>query len=362
MVQSDFFTTPWEDIVTALPEPLLIIGNPPWITNAALSAFGGVNAPPKANLDRMRGIDACTGKSNFDISEWMMRKPIEWLMQKNGALAMVCKTSVARKVLWYAWQNDLRMDSASMHRIDARRHFGVSVDACLLFIRCESDGRSRECRVFHDMHASCPERVIGMQDGLLVADIVAARTWRRLLGHGLRGWRSGIKHDCCRVFEVRRESGMVVNGLGEVVDLEPTALFPLLKSSDLATRRNPRRWVIVPQRTMRDDPSHLRENAPKTWSYLVRHAHRLAQRRSSIYTNRPPFSIFGVGPYTFAPWKVAIAGFSRRLEFVKVPPFQGVPTVLDDTCYLDCSFMVVPMSAMSAYQGAFSSNPALVRA
>jgi hypothetical protein len=30
--------------------------------------------------------------------------------------------------------------------------------------------------------------------------------------------------------------------------------------------------------------------------------------------------------------------------------------------YLDCSFMFVQMRAMSAYHGAFSSNPALVRA
>jgi len=30
--------------------------------------------------------------------------------------------------------------------------------------------------------------------------------------------------------------------------------------------------------------------------------------------------------------------------------------------YLDCSFMFIQMRAMSAYQGALRSNPALVRA
>ncbi len=344
--QSDFFFTNWSEVVAALPEPILVIGNPPWVTNAALSMLGSNNVPTKSNLDNLRGIDARTGKSNFDISEWMMRKNIEWLMRKNGALAMLCKTTVARKVLLYAWQNDLRIDSASMYLLDAQQYFGASVDACLLFLRSAPNGQSQECRVFHSLQAQCPESVFGLQDGMLVADVTAYRKWKALLGYGLRGWRSGIKHDCSKVFELRLESGRFVNGLGEVVDLEPEALFPLLKSSDLATHRKPRRWMIVPQRTISDDPGHLRLDAPKTWNYLVGRAHLLDKRQSSIYKNRPPFSIFGVGPYTFAPWKVAISGLYKKLEFVKVPPFQGRPTVLDDTCYFfpceseeECNFL-----------------------
>jgi hypothetical protein len=79
----------------------------------------------------------------------MMRKNIEWLMRKNDALAMLCKTTVARKVLLYAWQNDLRIDSASMYLLDAQQYFGASVDACLLFVRGAPNGPSKECRVFH---------------------------------------------------------------------------------------------------------------------------------------------------------------------------------------------------------------------
>ena len=57
------------------------------------------------------------------------------------------------------------------------------------------------------------------------------------------------------------------------------------------------------------------------------------KRASSIYRNRPPFSIFGVGDYTFAPWKVAISGFYKKLAFVTVGPIKGKPVVLDDTSY-----------------------------
>ena len=197
-----FFYTNWSEIVEALPEPILIIGNPPWVTNAALSTLGSNNVPTKLNLDNLRGIDALTGKSNFDISEWMIRKNIEWLNSKNGLLAMLCKTTVARKVLLYAWQNGLQIESASLYILDAQEHFGASVDACLLFVQSAPNGNSKTCQVFHALHAQHPDSVFGWQDGMLVADLKSYQTWKNLLGNGFRGWRSGIKHDCSKVFEV----------------------------------------------------------------------------------------------------------------------------------------------------------------
>jgi len=63
------------------------------------------------------------------------------------------------------------------------------------------------------------------------------------------------------------------------------------------------------------------------------HAPILNRRKSTIYKKRPPFSVFGVGAYTFAPWKIAISGLYKQLDFVLVPPVHGRPVVLDDTCY-----------------------------
>jgi len=319
--QSDFFLTNWSEIVESLPEPILVIGNPPWVTNAALSVLGSSNVPTKLNLNNLRGIDAITGKSNFDISEWILRRSIEWLNGKSGMLAMLCKTTVARKVLLYAWQNGLRIESASLYFIDAQAYFGASVDACLLLVRSESIGNGKECRVFRSIHAHHPDSTFGLLDGMLVADVKLYQKWKHLRGNGFRGWRSGIKHDCSKVFELNVESGKFVNGLGEFVELEPEVLFPLLKSSDLASHREPRRYLIVPQWTMIDES--IRSDAPKTWNYFTKHAHLLNKRKSSVYKNRTPFSVFGVGRYTFASWKVAISGLYKRLEFVRLPPFQG---------------------------------------
>lgn len=331
--QSDFFLTDWSRVIEKLPEPILVIGNPPWVTNAELSALGSNNIPTKSNLDNLRGIDALTGKSNFDISEWMLRKNLEWLNGKKGLLAMLCKTTVARKVLVYAWQNGLTVASASLYYLDAQQYFGASVDACLLLIQTHPAGRRRECQVYNSLHPRLSTGVFGWRDGKLVADVHLYEKWKDLAGTGLKGWRSGIKHDASKVFELSLDNGKLANGLGECVDIEPDVLFPLLKSSDLAALKVPWRRLVVPQKTMGEDTSHLKTDAPRTWNYLVAHAHLLDKRKSSIYKNRPRFSIFGVGPYSFAPWKVAISGLYKRLDFVQVPPFQERPVVLDDTCY-----------------------------
>lgn len=331
--QSDFFAEDWFNIVKSLPGPILVIGNPPWVTNAGLGALRSGNLPAKANLDHLRGIDALTGRSNFDISEWMLRKQIEWLDGKDGLLAVLCKTTAARRTLLWAWQNGARIASASLYPLNARQHFGASVSAALLMVRITPSGCSRECQVFHSFADRQPESVFGFVDGMLVADVRLYQKWKKLAGAGLGGWRSGVKHDCSKVYELRVEQGRLVNGLGESVDLESEALFPMLKSSDLAARGSPRRWMIVPQRSMNGDPARLRLKAPRTWSYLLAHAHLIDSRRSSIYRNRPRFSIFGVGAYSFAPWKVAISGLYKKLEFASVPPFQGRPVILDDTCY-----------------------------
>jgi hypothetical protein len=91
--------------------------------------------------------------------------------------------------------------------------------------------------------------------------------------------------------------------------------------------------MLVTQRSVGAETAMIRAVAPKTWDYLVAHGQSLDARASSIYKNRPRFSVFGVGDYTFSPWKVAISGFYKKFEFAKVGTVDGRPTVLDDTCY-----------------------------
>ena len=91
------------------------------------------------------------------------------------------------------------------------------------------------------------------------------------------------------------------------------------------------RRMIVPQRRIGESTAEIAESAPKTWAYLQSHRAMLAKRGSSIYRKRPDFSIFGVGDYTFSPWKVAISGMYKHLRFVMVGSCDGKPIVFDDT-------------------------------
>ena len=328
---ADFFKMDWSALVAAAPSPLLVVGNPPWVTNAVLGAMGSTNLPEKLNSYGLSGMDALTGKSNFDVSEWMILRLMEALEGRDAWLAFLCKTSVARKALEKRWRAGSRF-APQVYRIDGKQEFDVSVDACLLIVRF--DKCSDACSVFPTLHARVAPTRFGLVDDRLVADVVAYRRWSSLstTSETTLRWRSGIKHDCSAVMELEVEGKQQRNGLGEVVDLEPDHLFPMLKSSDVAKVPvpAPRRVMIVTQKTVGEATDAIRD---RTRAYLERHAALLDGRRSTIYRNRPRFSVFGVGPYSFLPWKVAISGFYKSFQFSVVGPRGDKPIVFDDTVY-----------------------------
>ena len=335
VLQENFFNVDWADVLRDLPEPILVVGNPPWVTNSTLGALGSSNLPQKSNFRNFNGMEALTGKSNFDISEWMLIKLIEMLAGRRATMAMLCKTAVARKVLVHAWKNDIGMTDAEIHPIDAAASFGAAVDACLLVCSLSSASPDRDCRVYRRLGETGLAATIGYHNGQLVADVSAYDRWKHLAGEEVYKWRSGVKHDCSKVMELRKEGKQYRNGLDELVHLEDAYLFPMLKSSEITNGRckEPTRWMLVPQKTVGDETSVIRFIAPQTWEYLQKQGVLLDRRASSIYRNRPRFSVFGVGDYTFAPWKVAISGFYKQLRFATVGPYSDRPVVLDDTSY-----------------------------
>ena len=119
----DFFQLDWEDILTRLPQPILILGNPPWVTNSGLGRIRGSNLPAKSNFQGHKGFDAITGKSNFDISEWMLIHLLDKIQSRSAVLAMLCKTTVARKVLKYIWNRDFRISDTRLYIIDSKKLF-----------------------------------------------------------------------------------------------------------------------------------------------------------------------------------------------------------------------------------------------
>jgi hypothetical protein len=332
--QRDFYSINWEDFFSEQVGPLLIVGNPPWITSAGMGAIGGNNLPAKSNLQRHNGLDAKTGKANFDISEWMLMRLLTALKEREATIAVLCKTATARKVLRHAWLNGLGLGRTSLHLIDAAGDFGVAVDACLLYMRTGESKKESTATIYPSLSFENPLTTFGLSAGELVSDINGYEELRDLDGREHRKWRSGVKHDAAQVMEFTRSGTALVNGLGEVVELEDEYLFPLLKSSDLANGRlQPRRLVLLPQRKVGDATEEIEHRAPRTWRYLLSHAEQLDNRGSSVYRGRARFSIFGVGDYSFSSAKVAISGLYKNVRFCALSSVDGKPIVVDDTCY-----------------------------
>ncbi|MBI2946910.1 MAG: hypothetical protein HYY23_04635 [Verrucomicrobia bacterium] len=394
----DFFTFDWDTEFRSMTGSILLLGNPPWVTNAAVARLNGSNLPIKENFLGFRGIEARTGKSNFDISEWMLIRLLCALRGKPATLAMLCKTATARKLLRYAWQNDGRIAGASLYRIDVKKHFNASVDACLLLAHIGSSGPT-EAAVFASLQARKPFSHLGIIESetanifstsggahapsrvsvgappteqasarstvcgkrsmkdcgeapqsarearalprrtcnrtALVADIRTYSRLKHLEGRCPYQWRSGLKHDCASVMELLpNPDGTFSNKLKERVRIERDYLYPLLKCTDLSKgNSNPTRFVLVTQKRVGEDTRPIARQAPQTWDYLNAHAEYFQARKSPIYKNGAPFALFGVGDYSFAPWKVAVSGLHRHPRFGLVGPQGERPVFFDDTCY-----------------------------
>lgn len=338
----DFFTFDWKAALAACPRPALIVGNPPWVTSSRIGSLAGSNLPVKSNFMGHRGMDARTGKSNFDVSEWITLRLLELAGESDVTVALLLKTSVARRVLLYAWSRDIPVGDVRLLRFDASEAFGANTDAAVLVFNTTRATSDLTCQVFGVDDWNTRTGRFGIRGGALVAEPDAydetSHLARQQTSPPSLRWRSGVKHDCGRVLEIQRKDGRLHNGLDELVDVEPEWVFPLLKGSDVAAgrvsgRETNERFLIVPQREPGEDTAHLETAAPRLWAYLNRHAGPLQARKSSIYRGRPPFSVFGVGPYTFAPWKVAICGLYKKLSFALIGPVHGRPVMLDDTSY-----------------------------
>lgn len=335
LCEADFFATEWKSTLAEVEGPLLVLGNFPWVTNSTQGVIGSTNLPVKSNFQKHNGFDAISGKANFDISEWMLLEVLRWFERRPGDVAMLVKTAVARKILSHAERLGGTVLDACIIGIDAKKEFNAAVEACLLVVRMGEPGTpsSHDYTVYSDLDDRIGRRV-GHRQGMTVGDLAKFAEHAYLVGSSPQKWRSGVKHDLSAVMEFTQEGDGLRNGLGEIVDLEPNYLFPLMKGSDIGSNKAWRgKFVLVTQRFVGEPTAAIELEAPKTWAYLMRHAELLDGRGSTIYAKNPRFSIFGIGDYAFRPWKIAICGLYKHLRFRLVGPIDGKTVMFDDTVY-----------------------------
>lgn len=332
---------------TDINKKILVIGNPPWITNSELGKINSENLPEKKNLKKQKGLEAVLGNSNFDISETIILNLLEKFKKNKMVLAMLCKRSTAINIFKELHRKKYRCKKIRMVNFNSRKVFGISAATCFFIVDItEKKEVQKEMRVFNfkNSYVDC----IGFEDEKFYTDKNSANKEKfEFDGKCEFEWRQGIKHDLSKVCELVRISDDIkdhsfsnekhktskyVNGFGEIVEIEDDSIFPLIKSSHIRNFDGSfKKYVIATQRKIGENTDYIKEKFPKTYEYLKKYKENFKNRKSSIYKNSPEFSMFGIGDYSFSKYKVVISGFYKEPVFKVV---SGEKTVMvDDTCY-----------------------------
>ena len=328
IINEDFFQ--FDFSILPKSNNLLIIGNPPWATNSNLSK----NLPKKSNFKNLKGLDALTGTSNFDICEYIISNLIERYRNNKTVVAMLCKNSVARKIFANMINQRIGFECFEIFEFDAKKIFGISASACLLFIKLTDKNFSlSNCKIYDLDKPNILKKSLSFENGNFSCD--TSDEIYDFDGKCNFEWRQGIKHDCSKIMELTLENGNFKNGNNELVAAEDKIIFPLIKGS---TIKNPivnkfSKYVIVTQKFLGEDTSHLENDAPLTWQYLKKNSALFAKRKSRIYDNAAEFAIFGIGDYSYLPYKVCIGGFNKKPIFSLAFSLDKKPVMLDDTSY-----------------------------
>ena len=313
----------------------LILGNPPWITNSELEKLGSKNLPKKTNFKKFKGIDSITGKSNFDIAEYIIYHLISKFDTLNGYIIMLCKNTVIRNIIKENPKLKLKIGKIQQFNFNSKKIFNIHANASL-FLAEFNNSPEYICK---SSNLSNPKNFIqfGWYNGKFVSDIVKYKKTEKFDGEFSFEWRQGLKHDLSRIMVLKKiDNTNYSNGNKEELCLEEELIYPFLKSSDLINKvvEKSRFYTIVPQKKVGQDTSYIKKEYPKTWDYLNNNIDSFRKRKSSIYRNKPDFSIFGIGKYSFAKYKIGVSGLYKKLNFSLIFPIDDKPVMLDDTSYL----------------------------
>lgn len=321
-----------KDEFSKYQDPLLLIGNPPWVTNSSLSSLDSLNLPFKDNFKQIKGFDAVTGKANFDICEYIILQLLsEFQGHNNCYLAFLCKEIVVKNIIRDLEKYDFKLEFSDVYKFNAMKVFSVNCDAVLFVAKLSTEFNCKTADVYDIINPYEKKSSFGWVDDKFISDI------RNYIddfdGECQFKWRQGVKHDCSKVMEITMKEGHFFNGYKEEIDfVNSDNIYPLVKSSGFKTSliKSFNKFVIVTQHYVREDTSYLKKNT-KLYSYLLSHSDDFNKRKSIIYKNTPQFSMFGIGDYSFYKYKIGISGFYKEPKFSYL--CSSKPVMVDDTCY-----------------------------
>ncbi len=316
-------------------ENVLVLGNPPWITNSELSVLNSSNLPTKSNFKSYNGLEAITGKGNFDIGEYIILMMLNTFAKHNGYMAMLAKNSVIKNLIQDLPKTNYDIFDIVALKFDAKTYFNASVEASLFKCKFGRSSHQNICKISSLDSPDLVESEFGWVDRKFVSDVALYQKSKAFDGHCPFIWRQGVKHDCSKILELKMVNNKYINGFNEELTLEDDLIFGLAKSSDIQSPliSMPRKYIILTQKRVGEDTSYLADKYPNIHGYLTANICLFSERKSSIYKGKPLFAIFGIGEYSFKSYKIAISGLYKKPIFSLILPFNNKPVMLDDTCY-----------------------------
>ena len=368
-----------DDADAASRDPIAdhLVGNPPWITWGDLPTTVR-DAWREGPVDRLglsvrEGAESLLGHANDDVSVPFLWTCIDRHLATGGSVSVVCKRGLmkgpAGRLFREGAVDERRLAPERVHDFTHLAPFGddVNADAAIYTLRAdreptfpvpavawsrstdgEIDGETDEQteggtdeetnsgtpevagetgtprRETFESVATMRRRLAHQETGLTSVDPEdPAGSWvrtdadRRALGECDVPIRHGVKDDAAAVFGVDDD---------DLDRMEPDRVFPYLKSKHVVKFGlfgHDHRLVPM-DAAHEDNEAALRETCPETYAYLEDHRDRLAARSSSWLEKGTFYNVFGLGEYTWAPYKVVWC----RLGFK--PHFVVVSTVEDD--------------------------------
>jgi hypothetical protein len=135
-----------------------------------------------------------------------------------------------------------------------------------------------------------------------------------------------------------------------IVSVEPDLLYPLLRGRDVQRwKAQPSARILMvqdPEERQGYDEEWLQKNYPRTYGYLKRFEEVLRERAAfkryftrkgksgRIVETGPFYSMFDVGTYTFAPWKVVWRYVASDFIVSVASPTEGKPVVPNEKLML----------------------------
>jgi len=247
--------------------------------------------------------------------------------------AFLIKNSVIKNLIYDQKINEFNISQSEKLNIDSKKEFNVSVNAGL-FLTTFKNAPDYICKEL-DFYNKDYLTTFGWYNDKFVYSVDDYDKSNSVDGKSKFVWRSGVKHDCSKVMELEQVNGYFVNSIGEQINLESNLVYGLLKSSDLKgdETNTYRKSIIITQHRIGQETKYIKDKFPLTFKYLNSHKKLFEKRKSSIYKDKPDFSIFGIGDYSFTNYKVAVSGLYKSTHFTLVYPDNSKPIMLDDTCY-----------------------------